>query len=264
MSGGTVVFLGPTLKNESARKLLAASYLPPAEQGSIYRAVQQFQPHTIALIDGVFAKAPAVRHKEILWALNEGIAIYGAASMGALRAAELSEYGMIGYGLVYRWYRATPFADDDEVAVAMAPNEFGAQPLSEALINMRLTLRHAERSGLVERADRVSLENLARSIHFLNRTYLSLFRRVRTNFSEEHGRRLSELEKWVVANAIDQKRADAVGLLQHLAQNRTKFEQAPDIAGRISEFRLTEVWRDDLAALGLPYEEPEDSAGGRE
>jgi hypothetical protein len=66
---------------------------------------------------------------------------------------------------------------------------------------------------------------------------------------------LIELEKWVAANAIDQKQADAVGLLQYLAQNQTELEQAPDLADKISNFRLTEVWRDDLAALGLPFEE---------
>jgi hypothetical protein len=264
MAGGIVVFLGPTLESDRARKLLDASYLPPAEQGSIYCAAQQLEPHAIALIDGVFAKAPAVRHKEILWALARGISIHGAASMGALRAAELSDHGMIGHGLIYRWYRATPFADDDEVAVAMAPNEFGAQPLGEALINMRLTFRRAERWGLIERDERLFLEKLARSMHFLNRTYPALFQHAHAAFSGEQGRRIDELEKWVAANAIDQKRADAIALLRHLAQNRTEIAKAPVLAGRISDFRLTEAWRDDLAARGLKFEKPEESVPGGE
>jgi hypothetical protein len=264
MSGGIVVFLGPTLESEQAKDLLDASYLLPAEQGSIYHAARQLQPRVIALVDGLFAKAPAVRHKEILWAISCGIAVYGASSMGALRAAELSRHGMMGHGLIYRWYRATPFADDDEVAVAMTPNEFGARPLSEALVNMRLTLRHSERKGVITRDDRLALLRLARSIHFLDRTYPSLFRRARASFSGEQGRRVDELEEWVAANAIDQKRADAIGLLQYLAQNRTQFEQAPVRAGKASAFRLTEAWREDLAALGVEFEKSEDRMPGGE
>ena len=43
-------------------------------------------------------------HKEILFALSEGIDVYGAASMGALRAAELDAFGMRGIGDVYSAY----------------------------------------------------------------------------------------------------------------------------------------------------------------
>jgi hypothetical protein len=257
MSGRIVVFLGPTLEKERAAELLDALYLPPAEQGSIYTAAQQLQPHAIALIDGVFAKAPAVRHKEILWALRCGIAIHGAASMGALRAAELSDHGMIGHGLIYRFYRATPFADDDEVAVAMTPNELGAQPLGEALINMRLTLRRAERRAVIGREDRLSLEEIARSMHFLDRSYPGLFLRARDALPRERARRISDLETWVAANAIDQKRADAVALLGHLAQIRTGIGHAPFPIMRAPDVRLTEAWHRDLAALGLKFKEPE-------
>src|SRR5690242_12155833 len=106
MTHDIVVFLGPTLPPEQASRHLDALYLPPAEQGSIFRVARTLQPRVIALIDGSFAKVPAVRHKEVLWALSRGIAVYGAASMGALRAAELGRFGMRGHGLIYRWYRA--------------------------------------------------------------------------------------------------------------------------------------------------------------
>ena len=63
-----------------------AIWLPPAVQGSIVAAVQQFDPSVMLIIDGGFQSEPAVRHKEILWALSRGIPVIGAASMGALRA----------------------------------------------------------------------------------------------------------------------------------------------------------------------------------
>jgi hypothetical protein len=36
-------------------------------------------PAAIAIIDGVFAQAPGVRHQEILWAMSKGVHVYGAA-----------------------------------------------------------------------------------------------------------------------------------------------------------------------------------------
>src|SRR5687768_18095211 len=129
MAGGLVVFLGPTLPQDEAAAILDATYLPPAEQGSVVRAVRTYRPRGIVLIDGSFGKVPAVRHKEIFWALAKGITMFGAASMGAMRAAELATLGMQGYGFIYRWYSLTPLADDDEVAVAMSPADLGAEAL---------------------------------------------------------------------------------------------------------------------------------------
>jgi hypothetical protein len=69
-------------------------------------------------VDGYFERVPAVWHKEVLWAISQGIRVYGSASMGALRAAELSAFGMIGIGKIFEWYRDGVIERDDEVAVA--------------------------------------------------------------------------------------------------------------------------------------------------
>ena len=53
-------------------------------------------PGAIGVIDGYFDGVPSVWHKEILWALSQGIRVFGGASMGALRAAELDGFGMTG------------------------------------------------------------------------------------------------------------------------------------------------------------------------
>lgn len=244
-----VVFLGPTLPRECASSYLEALYLPPAEQGSIFRTVRSLQPRVVVLIDGAFAKVPAVRHKEILWALSRGTQIYGAASMGALRAAEFSGFGMKGYGLIYRWYRAIPFANDDEVAVAMTPPELGAQALSEALINMRITLRCGERGGVIPGEMRRALEDLARSIHFVHRTYERLFDRARSALPKEWSPLIERLERWVAEHATDQKQADAIGLLRCLAAG--SVERVGQAGPQPPPFRMTEAWAADLDAAGL-------------
>jgi len=50
---------------------------------------------------GYFEIVPTVWHKEILWAMDRGIHVYGGASIGALRAAELADFGMTGIGQIY-------------------------------------------------------------------------------------------------------------------------------------------------------------------
>lgn len=96
--GPILVFLGPTLRLPDAQRTLDAIYLQPVSQGDIILAAHAFRPKAMVLIDGLFEDRPAVRHKEILWALSQGIVMIGAASMGALRAAELHPFGMIGVG----------------------------------------------------------------------------------------------------------------------------------------------------------------------
>ncbi|RDI60800.1 TfuA-like protein [Microvirga subterranea] len=246
MTNRIVVFLGPSLGQEEASRILDANYQPPAAQGDVVRAVTLLKADCIVLIDGVFAKAPAVRHKEILWALDRGIRVYGAASMGALRAAELHAIGMKGHGLIYRWYRATPLADDDEVAVAMMPAELGSQAMSEALIDIRLNLRRAVRYGIISLALRRRLEAIARDMHFIDRTYAALFDNARKLLPNDEAAVIHLLETWVDRHAVRQKRDDAIGLLHHVAAQRST---TPPV--RTAPFRMTEAWAADLDAAGL-------------
>src|SRR3989338_1860747 len=96
-----IVYLGPTLSLQEAQQILPdAYYLPPIRCGDILHALR-WKPPTILIIDGYFEKTAAVWHKEILAALGQGVQVYGASSMGALRAAELNTFGMIGIGAIY-------------------------------------------------------------------------------------------------------------------------------------------------------------------
>src|SRR5690606_13870764 len=117
-NGPIVVFLGPTLSlAEAERTLPGAVFLQPVSQGDIILAAHAFRPRAMILVDGQFEDRPPVRHKEIMWAMAQGIVVFGAGSMGAIRAAELHPFGMLGVGLIYRWYRRWPLAPDDAVAI---------------------------------------------------------------------------------------------------------------------------------------------------
>lgn len=236
-----VVFLGPSLPLAEARQLLAgADYRPPARCGDVYRIVLDRQAEAIALIDGEFENAPAVWHREILWALAEGVAVFGAASMGALRAAELGRFGMQGVGKVFRAFRDNcydpfdgPFEDDDEVAVLHAPADRGYATLSDAMVDLRETLAAASSSGLIDAAMREALAAGMKRLPFPERS----FRRLAAAASERLGAEAgAAFGAWLARNRLSQKRRDAAALLLHLASR--SIPEVPPAAEKHPAFRF--------------------------
>jgi len=219
---GAVVFLGPSLSVAEAAGHCPATWLPPARQGDLWRAVRTFRPAAVGLIDGVFLDAPAVWHREILWALSQGVYVFGAASMGALRAAELDRFGMRGIGRVYTAYRDgvwpgydDAFEDDDEVAVIHAPAELGGQALSDAMVDIRDTLLAAEAAGLLGRTERDALAAAMKRLHFAQRRFARLGEAAREQLAPA---RAAALQDWLPGHVVARKRLDALEMLASLAE----------------------------------------------
>ncbi|WP_159949567.1 TfuA-like protein [Rhizobium sp. 18065] len=204
--GPIVVFLGPTLRLAEAERVLDAIYVQPAAQGDILLAAHAYHPRAMVLIDGQFEDRPAVRHKEILWAMAQGIVVIGAASMGALRAAELNEFGMIGVGLIYRWYRRWRMAPDDAVAVLTGPPELGFIPLTHSLVDLQRTFTKLARQNFLIAAERDVLTEIARNTNFRERRFEAIMRDA--GYREE---RVNELYHHLVG----QKRLDALLALRN-------------------------------------------------
>src|SRR5947207_11094342 len=164
------IFTGPTISPAEASAELKAVYLPPAAEGDVYR-VALHRPQAIGIVDGYFQSVPTVRHKEILWAMSRGIHVFGSASIGALRAAELAAFGMEGVGTIFEFYRDGMLEDDDEVAIAHGPVEVGFVAGSEAMVNIRQTLQKAERDGVISTELRTSLEKIGKELFYPDRNY---------------------------------------------------------------------------------------------
>jgi hypothetical protein len=206
-----VIFLGPTLPRAEAEAILVADYRPPAALADVWRAARE-HPQAIGIIDGYFHSVPSVWHKEILWALGEGVAVFGAASMGALRAAELDRFGMVGIGRIYEAYAAGELEDDDEVALAHADASEGFRPASEPMVNIRATLARGARDGILSGVVCARLEAIAKGLYYPERIWSEVFRRAREEDSDDAA--LRSFEKWLPSNRVNQKRADAVALLE--------------------------------------------------
>jgi hypothetical protein len=208
------VFLGPTMPIVEAQKLCPAEYLPPVTMGYVYDLMKR-RPTTIAIVDGTFQNAPAVWHKEILFALSRGVRVIGSSSMGALRAAELAAFGMEGIGAIYEAFRDGIYNDDDEVAVAHAAREHGYRALSEAMVNIRAALATAAGRGLIGATTADRLIALAKKAFYPHRSWPELLQGARDAGLPDA--EIAALETFVRTEKPNQKREDAVLLLRHLA-----------------------------------------------
>lgn len=205
-----VVFAGPTIAANDPGLLDSGVIVRgPAAQGDIFQAAQH-RPFAIVLIDGYFNFVPAPWHRELLWAMSAGIHVFGASSIGALRAAELGCLGMIGVGEVYQMFTDGTLTDDDEVAVVHGPAELGYPLLSIAMVDIRATLAKASKVIPEEVADRIAV--VAKGLNFRERNLRAI-----CVAAEEAGvpaSELSHLEAWWPDNFVDRKKQDAIAAVR--------------------------------------------------
>jgi hypothetical protein len=207
---GIVVFLGPSLELGTARQLLDAEYRPPAARGDVLKAVQD-GARIIGLIDGVFFQECAVAHREILYALERGVKVIGASSMGALRASELDRYGMEGVGKIYEQYKTGVLISDDEVALLFDPESL--KPLSEPLVNIRYNLEVAEERGILTSEAKEKILEVAKALYYPERVYEKLL--AAAAGMVEHAE-LACLREFLAAEKRDLKREDAIAALKRI------------------------------------------------
>lgn len=206
-----VVFLGPSLDADAAKKILDAEYRPPASRGDIFTAVKD-GAEIIGLIDGVFFQACSIAHREILYALDEGVKVIGASSMGALRASELDIHGMEGVGKVYELYKSGVLVSDDEVALILEPET--SKPLSEPLVNIRHNLDLAEEKGIITKELNGKILEAAQSLYYPERNYERIFAIAESKLKAD----LARLKKFLREEKSDLKREDAVAALKRIKE----------------------------------------------
>ncbi len=250
-----IVFIGPTISEDEVKSVLDAECWPPAAQGDVFRAARS-RPHCLGVIDGYFDGVASVWHKEILWAISEGIEVFGASSMGALRAAELCEFGMTGVGQVFRSYKSGAIEDDDEVAVVHGPAELGFIPLSEPMVNIRPTLELARGGKLLSQDQMDLICSSAKSLNYPERTWEQILEHAEGQGLASDA--AAALAEWVPKNRVDQKKYDAFELVE-LMKSRLDGSGRPPQPG--FDFEHTLLWQQGIASWSGIEERTE---GGRE
>jgi len=231
-----VIFAGPSLSRDPAKDGQDLILLPPAAQGDVYRAALK-SPLAIGLIDGFFETVPAVWHKEILFALFKGIHVFGAASMGALRAAELHSFGMVGVGRIFEAYRDGAIEDDDEVAVVHGPAELDYVPLTEAMVNVRATVARAESESILGASSAQTILKCAKAMFYKERTWSRLLGLAHA--ADASASECNAFEAWLPSGRVDQKRVDALLLLREI---RALVGSRPSPLSPAFQFQETTDW----------------------
>ncbi|ASJ71445.1 TfuA-like protein [Granulosicoccus antarcticus] len=231
-----VVFAGPTISHEEIRRHHDCVCLPPVSHGDILRVLQD-KPAAIGIIDGYFEGAPSVWHKEILYALDQGVRVYGSSSMGALRAVELYPFGMKGVGQVFQWYRDGVITDDDEVAVLHGPEQVGFVMASEPMVNIRATLALACQQQVINDVQKSSLLDIAKNTFYKKRRWSDLLEAAIGLFENKAQARL--IAEWLQQNRVDLKKQDARCLLAEMHQDAVEDLDVPPTD---FHFEWTVVW----------------------
>ena len=210
----THVFLGPSLDMETAVQLLPeAHYHPPIQCGDMIRLLR-IKPARIVIIDGLYEHVPAVWHKEILLALEQGVEIWGASSMGALRAAELYPYGMRGVGDVFHAFKSGVLCDDDEVAVLHQGKENNYLPMNDAMVSIRATCAKALEEGVLDMEAHDRLINFCKNQFY---PYRSLAGAIKSLASDNTTHYLT-FRDWLSRHGLTNvKRNDAMSVLKEVA-----------------------------------------------
>lgn len=229
-----VVFVGPTLPNAVDLVPTNVEVRGPAKNRDILAAVGEGAT-VIGLIDGNFEDVAPIWHKEILFALSQGVRVYGSSSMGALRAAECAAFGMIGIGNIYNRYASGELFDDSDVAHVHGPKEMNYVSLSEPLVNVLATLDELLMRHELDQAEFASLRTSAELIFFKERTYRAIV--AKANLPDHSSR--ESLQVLLRTNAINQKRRDALELLNAIATADERRQKAPTDW----TFAETEQWR---------------------
>ena len=208
-----IIYAGLSIPFDEAKEILDSSddieviYKRPIQRGDLGQALKE-HPDIIAIIDGVFHQNSAVGHKEILNVMKSGIKVFGASSMGALRASELDSLGMVGVGYVYSQYATGEVDSDDDVAVMLDSESLEA--LSEPLINMKYVFTNAVSEGILSEDEKDKLLSIAKNTFYPKRNYAKTLQESSLNDSTK-----DQLIDFI-RTSPDIKKEDAKELLLHV------------------------------------------------
>ena len=211
-----VIFLGPSLSMEKARKIFPlVDYRPPARKGDFLKiANEQNDVGLVGFIDGVFLQDyPPTPIEAYTLLRKNNLTVAGAASLGALRAVELERFGMIGVGKIFQLYKSGRIESDDEVAVTFSEQDYRLQ--SEALIDIRYTLYWALKDGVIKHETKNALVRIAKQIYFPARNYDEIIERA-IAYGAVEKKEIERLKGYLVTHRKSLKEEDSVRLIEFI------------------------------------------------
>jgi hypothetical protein len=205
-----LIYTGLSIPFDEARQILDSSddveviYKRPIKRGDLVHDIKE-NPDIIGIIDGVFHQNSAVGHREILDVMKRGVKVFGASSMGALRASELDSLGMQGIGYCYNQYASGIIDSDDDVAVMLDSESLEA--LSVPLVSMDYVFANAVSENILTQDEKDDLVEISKSTFYPKRNYANTLAKSRLDDGKK-----SELINFI-RESEDIKKRDAEELL---------------------------------------------------
>jgi len=169
----TTIFAGPSLTPPAVQLINEKGYalFPPVKRGDIAALLDNGFGGRVVIADGVFQQVLSVGHREIMNAIAAGCEVYGVSSMGAIRAFELRNSGMRGFGKVYSLFFEFEDFMDDEVALLFEE----ARPyrvISEPLVHFRECINYLIMQGKISQLQGQGIIGKMKELYFGERTLL--------------------------------------------------------------------------------------------
>jgi hypothetical protein len=169
----TTIFAGPSLTPPAVQLINEKGYalLPPIKRGDLAELLDKGFRGRIVIADGVFQQVMSVGHREIMNAIAGGCEVYGVSSMGAIRAFELRNSGMCGFGKVYSLFFEFEDFMDDEVALLFESTP-PYRAMSEPLVHFRECINHLIMQGKISQPQGQAIIGKIKERYFGERTLL--------------------------------------------------------------------------------------------
>lgn len=188
--------------------LPSACVAPPIKRGDLAEDAASY--NVILIIDGRFHHDLAVTCVEIMDALRAGVAVFGASSMGALRAAELYSYGMRGIGRIFDYIRLGGDFRDDFLGQMFSESAGVVTALSPPFVDLHFALQNIVARAQISDDSARTIREVAADLYYMDRTNVNL--RELLLSEDAAAETLAALE--LALKQPSQKRTDAVDALR--------------------------------------------------
>src|SRR5215204_7478309 len=209
-----IIYLGPSLEINKAKKIIDADFKPPAKKGDFINLNLLTERRDIVLIDGVFLQEYPPSPIEVFQVIRKSnFKVYGASSIGALRAVELEKFGMEGIGKIFELYKKDIINSDDEIAVTF---DSDYNLISEAMIDIRYNFFLAWKRQIIDKETKQIMIKLAKRIYFPYRSYDNIIEKSLDLFPSRR-KFILKFKDYILSNRISLKELDAIRTLKYIS-----------------------------------------------
>lgn len=200
--------------------------MPPIQRGQLLKDID-LGYNVVAIVDGKFDQNLAVTPSEVMDALRAGVRIYGASSMGALRAAECENYGAIGCGKIFEFIKKSENFRDDFLGQLFIDQKTFDQTFqwkNKTYVDFYFAAADLAAKKKISKKHAEKIREIYQQIFYAERGLDSLLQLVHKQ--KKDAAELTQVAQLIFAEKITQKSRDAMELLHLIKKDLEKIQKA--------------------------------------